>query len=184
MFASAAIYDLKQENVLTSDPNHAFFNLQTGAVAVKGVELEEVARFHERVSINASYSYTHSEVTRSNGPDLGKELPVVPKNKLSFFADYTQQTGPWLGSAAEWACATWVLPSEIRPTRWRAAPRPCWMRSSTIIGGTGSCAECEQPHGQDLRAAVQLIDPVFLRQPPHSIPVCRAKVVTVRAPDA
>ncbi|TLY72501.1 MAG: TonB-dependent receptor, partial [Gammaproteobacteria bacterium] len=59
--------------------------------------LEEVARFHERVSINASYSYTHSEVTRSNGPDLGKELPVVPKNKLSFFADYTQQTGPLAG---------------------------------------------------------------------------------------
>ena len=100
MFTSAAVYDLKQEHVLTSDPNHAFFSLQTGEVEVKGVELEGVARLHERVSLNASYSYTHSEVTQSNGPDLGKELPIVPKNKLSLFADYTQQTGPLAGLGA------------------------------------------------------------------------------------
>ena len=96
-FASAALYDLKQEHVLTSDPNHAFFSLQTGEVEVKGAELEEVARLYERLSLNFSYSYTHSEILRSNGPDLGKELPIVPKNKLSLFADYTQQTGPLAG---------------------------------------------------------------------------------------
>ena len=38
VFASAAVYALKQTNVLTADPDptHLFFNVQTGEVEVKG----------------------------------------------------------------------------------------------------------------------------------------------------
>ena len=93
VFASAAVYDLTQDNVLTNDTAHAFFSVQTGEVEVKGAELEAVARVHERLSINASYSYTDSEVTRSNGADLGKQIPIVPKHKAGLLVDYTQQTG-------------------------------------------------------------------------------------------
>lgn len=95
-FGSIAVYKLTQENVLTPDPDptHLFFSVQTGEVEVKGVEVEGVARFHERLSLNASYSYTDSEVTKSNGADLGKRLTMVPKNKLSLLADYTFQDGP------------------------------------------------------------------------------------------
>ncbi|HZF17778.1 MAG TPA: TonB-dependent siderophore receptor [Steroidobacteraceae bacterium] len=98
-FGSIAIYQLKQENVLTPDPDptHLFFNVQTGEVEVKGIEVEGVARFHERLSLNASYSYTDSEVTKSNGADLGKRLTMVPENKFSLLADYTFQDGPMGG---------------------------------------------------------------------------------------
>lgn len=97
IFATAAAYDLVQTHVLTNDPNHLFFSLQTGEVEVKGVELEAVARIHERLTINASYSYTDSKVTKSNGADLGKQLPTVPRDKASVLVDYTQQTGMFAG---------------------------------------------------------------------------------------
>ncbi len=93
IFGSATAYDLVQEHVLTNDPAHAFFNVQTGEVEVKGLELEGVARLHERLSLNASYSYTDSEVTKSNGADLHKDLPIVPRHKASALADYTFQDG-------------------------------------------------------------------------------------------
>lgn len=100
VFATAAVYQLKQQNVLTADPANTggeSFQVQTGEVEVKGVELEAVARFQERLSLNASYTYTDSEVTKSNGPDLGDRLPVTPKHKISALADYTFQDGTLAG---------------------------------------------------------------------------------------
>src|SRR5690606_14730816 len=79
------------------DPTHVWFNVQTGEVEVKGLEIEAAARFHERLSLNASYAYTDSEVTRSNGPDLGQELVSTPRHKASLFVDYTFQTGQLAG---------------------------------------------------------------------------------------
>ena len=92
---TAAIYDLTQKNVLTPDPNpaHAFFSVQTGEVEVKGLELEAVARINERWSFNAAYTHVDSEVTKSNGADLGKQLTVVPEDQFSALVDYTQQDG-------------------------------------------------------------------------------------------
>ncbi|MFN7106830.1 MAG: TonB-dependent siderophore receptor [Brevundimonas sp.] len=102
VFASAAVYALKQTNVLTADPDptHLFFSVQTGEVEVKGLELEATARLNERLSLNASYAYTDSEVTRSNGADLGQELTSTPKHKASAFAEYTFQTGALAGLGA------------------------------------------------------------------------------------
>ena len=97
MFATAAVYQLTQQNVLTTDPSNTFFQVQTGEVEVKGVELELVGRFQERLSLNASYTYTDSEVTKSGGPDLGNRLPVTPRHKASALVDYTFQDGTLAG---------------------------------------------------------------------------------------
>ncbi|TRO97217.1 TonB-dependent siderophore receptor [Glycocaulis profundi] len=102
LFASAAAYQLTQANVLTPDPDPANtgFSVQTGEVRVRGFEAEAVARFDERLSLNASYSYADSEVTRSNGPDLGAELPMVPGHTVSALADYAMTSGPLAGFGA------------------------------------------------------------------------------------
>ncbi|HEV7351709.1 MAG TPA: TonB-dependent siderophore receptor [Brevundimonas sp.] len=102
LFASAAVYALTQTNVLTPDPTpgRPFFSVQTGEVEVRGLELEATARIDERISLNASYAFTDSEVTRSNGADLGKQLTVTPEHKASLFADYTFQTGALAGLGA------------------------------------------------------------------------------------
>lgn len=103
VFATAAVYRLVQDNVLTPDPQNAAgesFQVQTGEVEVSGFEVEFVGRFRERLSLNAALTWTDSEVTRSNGPDLGAELPVVPSFQASALADYTIQEGRLAGLGA------------------------------------------------------------------------------------
>ncbi len=100
--ATADVYRLVQNNVLTPDPDptHPFFSVQAGQVRVQGFELEGVARIFDRISLNASYSYTDSKVLKSNGADLDQQLTIVPRNKISGYADYTQQTGLFAGLGA------------------------------------------------------------------------------------
>lgn len=100
LFATLAAYQLTQQNVSTPDNAHVGFSVQTGEVEVKGVEAEIVGRVNDRISFNASYTYTDSEVTKSNGPDLGGRLPVTPKHKVSGLVDYTFQDGPLAGFGA------------------------------------------------------------------------------------
>ena len=100
IFATAAVYRLVQQNVLTADPLNTggeAFEVQTGEVEVKGVELELVGRLDERLSFNAALNWADSEVTASNGPDLGAELPVVPDFQASALADYTIRSGRFAG---------------------------------------------------------------------------------------
>jgi iron complex outermembrane receptor protein len=100
LFATLAAYQLTQQNVSTPDNAHVGFSVQAGEVEVKGVETEIVGRINDRLSFNASYTYTDSEVTKSNGPDLGGRLPVTPKHKVSGLVDYTFQDGPLAGFGA------------------------------------------------------------------------------------
>lgn len=102
VFGTAAAYQIVQQNVLTNDPDplHPGFQVQTGEVEVKGVELEVVARYRERLSFNASYTWTDTEVTKSNGVELGAELPATPEHKLSALIDWTFQDGPLAGFGA------------------------------------------------------------------------------------
>jgi iron complex outermembrane recepter protein len=100
VFASAAAYQIVQENILTPDPVNPNFRVQTGEVEVQGVEIEASARIYERLTFNFAYTYTDSEVTRSNTANLGKELVAVPKKLASLLIDYTFQTGPIAGFGA------------------------------------------------------------------------------------
>jgi iron complex outermembrane receptor protein len=97
MFNTLAVYDLVQDHVLTNDPAHVFFSIQTGQVEVKGVELESVARIHESLTFNFSYAYTDSKVTKSTGFDKGLPLANVSPHKVSAMVDYTWQQGPIRG---------------------------------------------------------------------------------------
>lgn len=100
LFATAAAYQITQTNVLTDDPAHIGFQAQVGEVEVKGLEFEVVGRFDERLSVNASYTWTDSEVTDGAAYELGAELPVTPEQKLSALIDYTFQDGPLAGLGA------------------------------------------------------------------------------------
>jgi len=97
IFATAAVYDLHQHNVVESDPTalDPFAQAQLGEVEVKGVELEAVARIYERFTLNASYAYTDTRVMDQGAPVT--QLTLTPKNQASLFADYTFQDGPMAG---------------------------------------------------------------------------------------
>lgn len=95
-YATAALFDIRQTNVVSTRTQITpLFGVQTGEVKVRGGELELVARIREQMSINGSYSYLESEVTRDdNFPGaVGARLVTTPKHKASLFVDYTIQQG-------------------------------------------------------------------------------------------
>lgn len=96
LFASAAVFDIKQKNVVSTSPSTTpVFGTQAGEVEAKGFETEVVARVNEQLSINGSYTYTDAKVTKdpTNPLDVGAPLPTTPKTKVSLYADYTLKSG-------------------------------------------------------------------------------------------
>lgn len=102
LFAMAALFHIKQSNVVTDDPDQTSYpggKVQTGEVVSKGLELELVTRIREQLSVNASYSYTDAKITESNiEAEVGARLSAQPRHKASLFVDYTKSTGPLAGA--------------------------------------------------------------------------------------
>lgn len=96
-FLQAAVYQLTQTNVPTTDPNNPGFQIQTGEVRARGVEVEARAAVFDNLDLVAAYAYTDAEVTKSNGADLGKRPTVVPRHMASLWAHYTFRTGLFAG---------------------------------------------------------------------------------------
>lgn len=92
-----AVFDLTRQNVLTPDLVNIGFNVQTGEVRSRGIEIEGKANPLENLNILAAYTYTDPEVTKSNGTNLGKQVQQVPNHMTSLWADYTIPQGPLAG---------------------------------------------------------------------------------------
>ena len=99
LFVTAAAFDIRQTNVVSTLPSVGpVFGTAAGEVEVYGGELEAVGRIHEQLTINASYSYNHSRVLKSNtAAEVGQPLPTTPENKASLFVDYTLRKGVLAG---------------------------------------------------------------------------------------
>lgn len=93
---TAALFDLRQNNVLTPDPDptHGFSSVQQGKVRSRGLELE--ARFRAAASLDVitSYTYTDSKVVETDRPVFRQ-----PKNQAQVWADYhfPENVAPGLG---------------------------------------------------------------------------------------
>jgi iron complex outermembrane receptor protein len=157
LLSTLAVYDIQQNNVLETDDANPNFQVQTGHVEVKGVELEVVARIYERLSLNGSYSYTESQV--NTAPVT--QLTLTPKHKLSLFADYTFQTGVLAGlggglgyryisstygdTANQWQAPGYglfdaTLHYDLR--KWRIAVQASNLFDKTYISQCSSEADC------------------------------------------
>ena len=84
-FFSAAVYDLRQKNVVVSGTPRSF---QVGEVHAQGVELEAVASLADGLNLRAAYTYTDTESESSNAAIDGKRLDNVPLNAASLWVDY------------------------------------------------------------------------------------------------
>lgn len=96
-FLQAALYELTQTNVPTADPRNPGFQIQTGEVRARGVEVEARATVFDNLDLVAAYAYTDAEVTKSTGADFGKRPTVVPRHMASLWAHYTFKTGLFSG---------------------------------------------------------------------------------------
>ncbi|WP_370151691.1 TonB-dependent siderophore receptor [Ferrovibrio sp.] len=96
-FITVSAFDLQRQNVTTSDPVNTGFSVQTGEVSSRGLEFEGKAGLADGLDLIATYTYIDSEVTRSNGTDLGKRPVQSPAHMASVWADYTIRSGDFAG---------------------------------------------------------------------------------------
>ncbi|WP_424814118.1 TonB-dependent siderophore receptor [Roseococcus sp. YIM B11640] len=86
---SATIFQLTQQNVLTTDPLYAGFSVQTGEVRVRGLELEARVAVNDRLNVLAAWTAQDPEVTKSNTTTLGMRPAAIPAHTGALWADYT-----------------------------------------------------------------------------------------------
>ncbi|SCY07910.1 TonB-dependent siderophore receptor [Paracoccus tibetensis] len=88
---SAALYDLRKTNITVVNTD-TFDRELVGEIRVRGLDLEAKAELTPEVTLTASYSYTDSEVLRSDpvfGIDVtGNEMGSVPNHAASLWVDY------------------------------------------------------------------------------------------------
>ena len=97
-YVTVAAFDLKRNNVLTTDPVNPQFSVQTGAQKSRGIEFEAVASLlRSALKLTAAYTYQHVQVVRSNDGDVGNRPPIVPANIASLYVDYAPPGGALAG---------------------------------------------------------------------------------------
>lgn len=88
-FITLSAFQIKQENVRTTDPDNAFYYVQTGEVRVRGAELEGRANLTDQISLFAGYSILDPEVTKDTTKSNEGDRPVsVPLSQASAWVDY------------------------------------------------------------------------------------------------
>ncbi|MDQ0467883.1 TonB-dependent siderophore receptor [Labrys wisconsinensis] len=92
-FFTAAVFDITKSNVLTTDLSHQGFQVQTGEVRHRGLELEGQFNLAEGLSMTAAYTYLDAEITKDNDGNVGKRPSLVPEHQASLWANYEVQTG-------------------------------------------------------------------------------------------
>ncbi len=93
-------YELSQQNVLTADPlNEAdeAYQVQTGKVRVRGVELEGRITPLRGLSVIGAVTRMDSKVVRNNDGYTGNRMIRVPEWMGSMWVDYTFHGGPLAG---------------------------------------------------------------------------------------
>ncbi|QHJ00310.1 TonB-dependent siderophore receptor [Xylophilus rhododendri] len=101
-FITAALFDLRRQNVTTPNPNDTNYSVQEGEVRSRGLELEAKAQLDRGLALLASYTRTDIEVTRanpaSNGSTQQGKVPArAARDSAAAWADYTVQQGALAG---------------------------------------------------------------------------------------
>jgi iron complex outermembrane receptor protein len=105
---SAAVYDLRQDNVLTTDTANPQFSVQTGQARSRGAELEVRGQVARHLEVVGAYAYTDRRITRSNRPaEVGRRAAEVPYHQASLWGHYR---------LAAWGLPAWTVGAGLRYT--------------------------------------------------------------------
>lgn len=110
-----AAFDLRRQNVLTTDPDDLRYFIQRGEVRSRGIELEGLTQPTKQVKLLAALTYNPTKVTKANpdaygGSTQGKSLYETPKKMASVWAHYTflgDLSGLGVGVGARYIGKTW-----------------------------------------------------------------------------
>jgi iron complex outermembrane receptor protein len=96
---TVAAYQLTQQNVLTGDPLHPGFSVQTGEVRSRGIEIEGRGRIGSQLELVGALDTIDAKTTRSTvAANVGARPTSVPRNRASLWADWRFQALPGLSA--------------------------------------------------------------------------------------
>lgn len=82
----AAGFQIRQTNIVNSDPNNPGFSLLSGEQRHRGIDLEAALRLAGALRLDAAYAWLDAEITESTNGDEGRSPLGVPKHAASVFA--------------------------------------------------------------------------------------------------
>ena len=91
--ATLALFDIKKQNVLTTDPNNPDFSIPTGEQTSRGVELGITGEILPGWDIYASYTYLDAFISEDNTYEVGNRLDNVPESSIGLWTKYEIQEG-------------------------------------------------------------------------------------------
>lgn len=111
-YFTAAIFQIRQENGLTTDPTNPLYQVQTGEVQARGFELEAVANLGAGLRVRGAYTYLDLTNVAGDPTTVGLTPSGQPQNSFSFWADYQFQPGTafaglGVGAGVRYTGATW-----------------------------------------------------------------------------
>lgn len=92
---NAALFRIRQTNVLAQDPDNLNFQIQRGEVRSQGFELEATTSLMDGLNVQAAYTYLDLQIVEGNNE--GAFPSGIPRNQFSVWSDYTVQGGPVAG---------------------------------------------------------------------------------------
>ena len=111
---SAAVFQLNQTNVKTSDTRHLGFWTQSGEVRSRGFELQANTELARNLNLIASYAYLDNTLLK-DAAYQGKSLAQTPRHSASAWVDYRVGggllAGMQLGAGVRYLGSTYGDPS-------------------------------------------------------------------------
>lgn len=103
---SAAVYDLRQENLATSLPGQ-FIYTPVGSVRARGLELEAHTQLTKQFALLASYTFTDMEFVKSNEGYGGNTPYQAPRHMASVWGEWNVVPAVSLGGGVRYVGSTW-----------------------------------------------------------------------------
>lgn len=92
---TASVFDLRQTNVITQDPDRPRFSVQTGEVRSTGVELEARVGLTRELSSLVSYTWLDPRTTQSTRPaEVGRQTMQTTRHMANVWLDYRPRALP------------------------------------------------------------------------------------------
>ncbi|MDH6165463.1 iron complex outermembrane receptor protein [Variovorax boronicumulans] len=88
MGATAALFDIRKRNVLTSDPVNTGYSVAAGEIRSRGLELDFSGQVGKKWRVNASLVLNDVDITKDNTLEVGGRLLNVPRVNGSVLAVY------------------------------------------------------------------------------------------------
>jgi iron complex outermembrane receptor protein len=97
LMLTAAVFDIRQQDILTANPINPLFSVQTDAVRVQGFEFEVKGNITRELEITGGYTHLDPKVTTSIAGYAGKYMLNTAQDTAALWGKYTWYDGPLAG---------------------------------------------------------------------------------------